>query len=424
MTIAVAGQTDINLSDIAAFRSASGLSANPPTVKVIGTDPGVPSTDDQVEASIDVEWSGAVAPSATILYVNTMDVINSLSQIIDQNLAPIATVSYGNCESGFGTPADLASYNQLFRQGTVQGQTIAGPAGDSGATDCDYQTSVATQGLAVDFPASSPYVTGVGGTMFDDTTGTYWSATNGTNSGSALSYIPEEVWNEVADGGGLSAGGGGVSAIFTKPAWQVGTGVPADSSRDVPDLAFNAAADHDGYLICQGGSCVNGFRDADSNLDVYGGTSISTPAFAGIVALLEQKMQATTGLGLVNPNIYALANSTYASTVFHDVTAGSNDSPCTLGTLNCTTVVDPCAGASNAGQGCIGYNAGTGYDLASGWGSLDVFNFITDFPLVAPLASSTNGTNTSSTTVTTSSASVTSGRPSPLQQRLPRQQWV
>ena len=410
-TIAVAGQTDILQSDIAAFRSASGLAANPPTVKVIGTDPGVPTTDDQVEASIDVEWSGAVAPAATILYVNSTDVIaGSLTAIIDQNLAPIATVSYGNCESGFGN-SNVVMYNELFRQAAVQGQTVVGPAGDSGATDCDYQAKTASGGLAVDFPASSPYVTGVGGTMFNEGSGTYWSTTNGTYSGSALSYIPELAWDESDPTVGLSAGGGGASIFFTKPSWQVGSGVPADNSRDVPDLAFNAAAGHDPYLICQGGFCTNGFRNAANNLDAYGGTSISTPAFAAIVALLEQKLQ--TKVGLANPTIYALANSTYATNVFHDVTSGSNDSPCTLGTSNCTTASSPCAGVTNTVNGttygCIGYSATAGYDLATGWGSLDVFNFVNDWSQVTPIGVATVSMATSATHVTAAPSSVTAG---------------
>jgi subtilase family serine protease len=421
VTIAVAGQTDISQADVAAFRSASGLTANAPTVKLIGTDPGVPLdsqgvAEDQVEASIDVEWSGAVAPAATILYVNSTDVLaGSLTQIIDQDLAPIATVSYGDCESGTGSSV-IASFNALFRQAAAQGQSIAGPAGDTGATDCDYDSTVATQGLAVDFPASSPYVTAVGGTMFNEGTGTYFNTTNGNYSGSAISYIPELPWNETGLGGGLGAGGGGASAYFTKPTWQVGTGVPADSSRDVPDLAFNAAASHDGYLICQGGFCTNGFRNAASGLDVYGGTSVATPEFAGMLALLEQKLQ--TKVGLVNPTLYALANSTYATNVFHDVTSGNNDSPCTLGTLNCTTIVATCDGVSNLGtsntgaavqQGCIGFNAGVGYDQTTGWGSLNVFNFVNDWSLVTPLSVGTNGNNVSATTLTGASATVTAG---------------
>ncbi len=405
MTIAVAGQTDISLNDVAAFRSASGLSANLPTVKLYGADPGIQS-DDLDEAQLDVEWSGAVAPAASIVYVNSSDVITSLTRIIDDALAPIASISYGACELGTGESA-LNSLNQLFMQANAEGITVIGPSGDSGATDCDYQAATATQGLAVDFPASSPYVTGVGGTMFNEGSGTYFNQSNDANAGSAISYIPEAVWNESLSANELSATGGGLSSFFTKPAWQVGTGVPNDFARDVPDISFNADPDHDGYLFCSQGSCVDGFRTSatptsncttGSCLNVVGGTSVSTPAFAGILALVEQKIGAATGVGNANPVIYGLANSTYYNNVFHDVTVGDNTSPCTAGSTDCPA------------GGSIGYAAGVGYDLATGWGSVDAFNLANDWLLVTPTGGgSTTGTTISTTTLTASAASVTSG---------------
>ncbi len=375
ITIAVMGQTDISLADDAAFRSASGLSANPPTVRLIGADPGTTNGDVQ-EAMLDVEWSGAVAPAATILYVNSNDVIglNSTTQVgsliysIVNNVAPILSVSYGACEADWGQ-ANLTTLNAYFQQANVQGQTIVGPAGDSGATDCDYQAFTASDGLAVDFPASSPFVTAAGGTIYNEGSGTYWSTSNGTNAGSANSYIPEAVWNETTSANGLAAGGGGASAYFSKPAWQLGTGVPADFSRDVPDIALSAAASHDGYLYCVQGSCVNGFRASDQTLSVVGGTSISAPSFAGILALVEQK---TGGrLGNANPQIYGLANSTYYNNVFHDITTGNNNSPCVQGSQDCPS------------GGSIGYNAGPGYDLTTGWGTIDAFNMVTKWTLAA-----------------------------------------
>ena len=398
VTIAVMGQTDISNADVAAFRTASGLSANVPTVRLVGADPGISSNSDEVaEAQLDVEWSGAVAPNATILYVNSNDVLNkSLVDAIANNVAPIISISYGLCEPDSDTSA-LDSFNQLFQQANAQGQTIVGPAGDSGATDCDYQSATAADGLTVDFPASSPFVTGMGGTEFIEGTGTYWSATNGSNQGSATSYIPEEVWND-SGSTGLGAGGGGASLFFSKPAWQVGTGVPSDSSRDVPDLSFSASPNHDPYLICSSGSCTNGFRDSSSNLNVVGGTSVSTPAFAGILALLEQKVGGR--VGNANPLIYGLANSAYASTVFHDVTTGNNESACIPGTPDCQN------------GGSIGYAATPGYDLASGWGSISAFNFVNSWSLVTPAgATSTTGALISATslTSTTPTCGISSG---------------
>jgi subtilase family serine protease len=396
ITIAIAGQTDISLSDVAAFRSASGLPANAPTVvKAPGYVAGTVSSDLD-EAQLDVEWSGATAPAATIAYVTvgasqSASVMDALIYSITNKVAPIVSISYGACEVAWGQ-SNLNTFNQYFQQANAQGTTIVGPSGDSGATDCDYQLPTATQGLAVDFPASSPFVTGAGGTMFNEGSGTYWSGTNGSYSGSALGYIPETVWNE-SNASGLGAGGGGVSSYFTKPAWQIGNGVPADQSRDVPDISLNAAAAHDGYLFCSRGWCTNGFRNASSTLDVVGGTSVSSPAFAGILALLEQKLGATTGLGNVNPMIYGLANSTYYGNVFHDVTSGNNNSTCAVGTQDCPN------------GGSIGYSAGPGYDRATGWGSLDVANMVNYWTQVTPAgATTTVGAVISSTTVSTTSA--------------------
>ncbi len=400
ITIAVMGQVDINLSDIATFRSLSGLPVNAPTIQVFGTDPGPPKTtgsgptsNDLLEAELDVEWSGATAPNANILFVNTTDTIDgSLTQAIDNNLAPVLSLSYGECETAVGQTL-LNYYTGLLQMANAQGQTVISAAGDSGATDCDYHVASATQGLVVDFPAALPYVTGIGGTMFNEGSGTYWSATNGANSGSALSYIPEAIWNEDSTGV-LSSGGGGSSAFYTKPYWQVGTGVPADSARDVPDISFNAASSHDGYLICTPTYCVDGYKNSSALHDVVGGTSVGAPAFAGIMALVVQK---TGGrVGNANPTIYALANSSFYPSVFHDTTTGTNASPCTVGTTQCP------------GGGPIGYSAGVGYDRASGWGTIDVFNFVNSFNLVTPLISTT-GTALSSTTLTAAPASVLQG---------------
>jgi len=394
ITIAVMGQTDISLADVAAFRAASGLSANAPTIKLYGPDPGTVSGD-LAEAQLDVEWSGAAAPAANILYVNSKDVINtSLANAIEDNLAPIVSISYGLCESAAGL-AGLDSFNQLFQQANAQGITIVGPSGDSGATDCDYQSATASQGFAVDFPASSPFVTAAGGTMFNEGNATgatpYWSASNGTNSGSAISYIPETVWNESSSTNGLGASGGGASAFFSKPVWQIGPGVPADSSRDVPDISLNSASSHDGYLYCTGGSCVNGYRDAAGNLSVVGGTSVAAPTMAGIFALVQQKIGSR--IGNANPTIYGLANSTYYNNVFHDITTGNNNSPCDVGTPNCPN------------GGSIGYPANPGYDLATGWGSIDVFNLANSWKLVTPAgAGSPIGALISATTLSTSSS--------------------
>ena len=396
ITIAVLGQTDISLSDVAAFRAAAGLPANVPTIRLFGTDPGT-STGDLGEAQLDIEWSGAIAKNASILYINSRDVLGiSMIQAITNNVAPIITISYGLCESAAGT-ANLDGFNQFFQQANAQGQTILGPTGDSGATDCDYNSATASQGLAIDFPSSSPFVTAVGGTMFNEgaTTGgtTYWNAATSSTAdfvASAKGPIPEVPWNESSTGG-LASGGGGFSSFFTKPAWQVGTGVPADFARDVPDVSLNAAASHDGYLYCSSGSCSNGFRNAANGLNVVGGTSVSTPAFASILALVEQKTGSR--IGNANPTIYGLAGGSNSAAIFHDIISGSNSSPCAQGTPNCPN------------GGSIGYTAIAGYDRASGWGSVDATLLVNNWASATPTGiGSTTGTLISATTVSSTSA--------------------
>jgi subtilase family serine protease len=422
VTIAVMGQTDLTANpdpNIVQFRAAAGLPAlttNQLVQHLVGTDPGL-STVDIDEAHLDLEWSGTGAPGATLLYVYSEDVFTSLDYAVDSKVAPIITISYGNCESGWGT-AMLASNNLILEQANAQGQTIMSSSGDSGSTDCDV-TGLATEGLNVDFPASSPYVTASGGTMFSgdaSTPATYWSSSNSSNGGSALSYIPEQPWNETTPSAGLGdssgngggAGGGGASAFFAKPAWQVGTGVPNDSARDLPDFSLNAAAEHDGYLVCSSGdgsdpaepTCTNGFLSSSAVPNVFGGTSFVAPTFAGILALVEQKLGNTTGLGNIGPTLYGFLNGPTYSSVFHDITSGSNSVPCTQGTLNCPS------------GGSIGYNAGTGYDQASGIGTIDVNQLINGWSSVTPTGTgSTIGAGITTTALTTSSqlCAVTSG---------------
>ena len=373
--IAVMGQTDLsndtnhnNQYDVQTFRSVSNLpAANLQVILVPGqSDPGS-TTADQDEANLDLEWSGAVARNASLIYVNSKNALfTSLQYAVDQNLAPVISISYGLCEAQFSS-SDIATLTATGQQANAQGQTIVVVLWGQRPADCDFSSDPnnpvksATHGYAVDVPASLPYVTGMGGTEFSEGDGTggtqYWNATNNSNNGSAISYIPEMVWNDTAADGSLAATGGGVSTLFTKPSWQTGAGVPADGQRDVPDLALSSSADHDGYLICSRSSCVTGYRrKSDQTLNVIGGTSAAAPTFAGIVALLVQ--QTNQPQGNVNPVLYGLAAS--SPNAFHDITTGDNMVPCTQGSKDCPA------------SGMIGYSAGPGYDLTTGLGSVDV----------------------------------------------------
>ncbi len=415
-TIAVVGQTTINTADIDKFRSASGLpartSSNFQQIQVSGTGTAMKCSGDEGEADLDLEWAAAVAPGATIKYVyagvgtggscsgnqRTANVFDALQDAIENDRAPIISISYGNCEANL-PKSFVLTMQGWAQQANAQGQTISGPAGDTGAADCDSGAS-ATNGLQVDVPASIPEVTGVGGTEFNgDAAGAvsggcgqptqYWGqgCTPSSPTGTALSYIPEKSWNDVTQSlqqnpPSMDATGGGASTVFGKPSWQTGTGVPADSKRDVPDIALNASDFHDPYLFCSEDfytgvsttavSCANGFRTTDSNtgansfnngLTAVGGTSAGAPTFAGVLALVAQAT-GSNGLGNVNPMLYSLAAST--PNAFHDVISGDNKVPCTSGTKNCPS-----------GTTSIGFSAGTGYDQVTGLGSLDVNNLIT-----------------------------------------------
>ena len=181
----------------------------------------------------------------------------------------------------------------------------------------------------------------MGGTEFVEGSnpGQYWlAANNSTTLASALSYIPETTWNESGTAS-LAAGGGGASTVYTKPAWQTGAGVPADGKRDVPDVSMTAAI-HDGYTVVQGGAMGYIFQ--------VGGTSASTPSFAGLIALVNQKYNSAQGC--INPVLYPLAAKQAAggASIFHDITTGNNSVP-----------------------GLTGFSAATGYDQATGLGSVD-----------------------------------------------------
>jgi subtilase family serine protease len=411
--IAVVGDSTVTMSNIATFRSLAGLSANNPTeILVSGTGTGVvPSSDEQTEAYLDMEWSGAIAKNATIVYVYVGNNPNSsvwdaLQYAIENQTAPVISISFGDCEIGNGQTFDQ-TVEQWAKQANSQGQTIVSASGDEGAADCEgnftTNPTVASHGFAVDVPAAIPEITGIGGSEFtgDPTSSTtYWSASNDSSNGSALSYIPEEVWNDTTADKTLSAGGGGASLYFPKPTWQSGTGVPNDSKRDVPDISLSASSDHDPYLICGltdgagNQSCTNGFRDSQNFLDAVGGTSVGAPTFAGILALINQATS-KTGQGNVNSTLYALAASTPSA--FHDITTGNNFVPCTPGTPNCP--------AASPFQ--FGYSAGTGYDQASGLGSIDAYNLLTSWPNYGGSYSLTNTGATIASAGTSGTSTIT-----------------
>jgi subtilase family serine protease len=380
--------------DIDAFRNAFSLpartSANFATPILVpgSNEPGVVPGDVD-ESNLDLEWSAALAPGAKVIFIyagsSGNGAFGAIQYAIDNNTAPIISSSYGLCELDF-TTTQIAQLVTFGQQANTQGQTVVAAAGDTGPADCDSPKLPAQGGLSVDLPGGLPYVTSVGGTEFtgDTPPSQFWST-----AGAAQSYIPETTWNDTQLVNQLDATGGGLSGFFSKPDWQTATGVPNDGARDVPDIAFNASNTHDPYVLCTGGNTSCSFNLA-------GGTSFGAPTFAGIVALLNQK-GGGTAQGNVNPTLYKV----YASTpnAFHDITTGNNIVPCQAGTPDCPS------------SGSYGYSAGTGYDLVTGLGTLEVTNLVNawtaanptaaDFHLYAVQASisAPGGTGTSTITV-------------------------
>ena len=465
-TIAIVGESNINSQDVADFRTLFGLPAqtiangNPLNVILNGPDPGIQG--DESEADIDVTWSGAVAPNATIDFVvsesteTTSGVDLSAVYIIENNLAPVMSESYGECELGIGTTGNQF-YSTLWQQASAQGITVFISAGDGGAAGCDNFDAAppyaAKFGLQVSGYASTPYNVAVGGTDFNDLNNpsTYWSTNNNsTTQASALSYIPEMPWNDSCtnplfgpslgysssaeancnnpylDGANGQAdvidtvgGSGGASNCttptgsspsncaggYSKPSWQTGTGVPPDGKRDLPDVSLFASNGfvNSAYIICQSDQTNGGCNLQSEEFLLFGGTSVSSPAFAGIMALVNQQTESRQGNA--NYVFYKLAakdtlsscnsSSSPASTcIFNDITYGTNAVPCVAGSPNCTTSAGDKYGV------LTGYNAGTGYDQATGLGSVNANNLVTQWSSVTTLPSTTTLNSLTPTTIT------------------------
>ena len=382
--IAVVGQSDIHTTDLTNFWSIFSLTA--PTVKQVVDpntgDPGV--TAAELEADLDLETVSGVARNATIYYVFGRSADDAATYVIDNHTTiPVSVISesFGLCEPTAGS-AYLNQQETIAAQGATEGITWVASSGDTGAAACEPNggSSSATTGLAVNEPASLPDVTGVGGNEFSGDIGNqsqYWNTSNTPTDESAKSYIPEMAWNDSdVTGTGpvldptLAASGGGKSAVFAKPSWQVGSGVPSDNARDVPDVSMTASANHDGYMVyCSNTSdgCTSGGGQA-----VVGGTSAATPLFSGILILLNHYLvkngfQSSPGLSNINQTLYELAKG--SNSPFHDISTGSNIVPCTNPSPNCPT----------SAPFQFGYSATAGYDQVTGLGSVDAYNFVTSW---------------------------------------------
>ncbi len=450
-TIGIIGATNVNLALVNAYRELFNLPGDNTQIVVDGEDPG-DGLAPNIEALLDIELSGAVAPNATVnFYVaGGQPLQNNLAlaalRAVEDDQASVLSLSYGACEPLLGDSGNQL-WAGLWEQAAAQGQTVLVASGDTGPAAClgiillGPNGTEETFGLTANGLSSTPWNVSVGGTDFyysDYATGgasitSLWNQTNDANLGSLKAPLPEQPWSDalgfnivpyftVLDGGAVvqsgpvpSAAGGGASsncaqetprsptslpiciAGYPKPVWQQGTGVPNDRARDLPDVSLFAAngPNLSAWPICaEPGDCAAG---ATSSVTLVGGTSTSTPAMAGIMALVNQKYGRQ---GQADYTLYALAGQ--QSGVFHDITLGTNDILCMIpnpglpAVPNCTTLY------SNPYFPIYDfdiYESGTGYDQASGLGSFDANELLSNWNNVA-LSPTTTTLQLSPTTIT------------------------
>jgi hypothetical protein len=453
VTIGIISDANINTADVDNYRSFFGLPARSPQVIIDGgTDPGIdsPSIGHSRQALMEIELAGALAPNANVILYTAKDtaLFSGLTlatfRALNDNKADILEFGFRTCEAALAETGNLL-VQSMWSQAAIQGVTVVVAAGDSGSAGCDLAgTETAAQyGLGVNGYASTIYNIAVGGTDFDTlptNPGQYVSA-----GGTALGYIPELPWNDsVATGGNgelagnvafvdgsgntnIYAGGGGASSCaygasagntcgpatsgqnsgYAKPQWQqsaVNLNIPADGVRDLPDVALFAGDGRYGaaWAVCGEDYDAQGNTIADcsasggsaARVQGLGGTAAAASAFAGILGLVAESQGGR--LGQADYVLYSLANqaSLYRD-IFHDLKTGNNSVACTAGTLNCQ------------GNGFLsGYNAGAGFDLASGLGSVDATALVTNW-------------GAATFTPTTTSLSVTLPDGSPLPSSVP-----
>ncbi len=426
--IGIAGYSDLEHEDYLRYRRRMLNEVNPlDAIDVTdGIDPGVLDQHDGQVTLAAAEIASGLAPGAQLyIYSSQSDLldngyINAVTRAIEDNTVDILELSYSTCEYFLG-PTGNAQVNELWKQAAAQGITVVVAAGDAGSAACDADKESAVTGLAVNGLASSPYVLAVGGTDFDvltrDFTQYLVNANAPTYQEALKSYVPESVWddalqnlNNVDDrfdqaagyGSLVSASGGGASAYaacsggydangycqgyqgYLQPPFQANTGIGA-TARTIPDISLFAGTNRiyaATWAICSDTATAQAARPIDEcgipaadgsfSVEGAGGTGTSAPAFAGMLAILLQSQrprQTDLRLGLAANGLYNLSQATTG--VFHDISSGNNSVPCT-GSQDC------------GGNGFIlGRDAGPGYDMASGLGSVDLSALVSAWPTIS-----------------------------------------
>lgn len=339
--------------DLHVFDQTFGL-PDPPSLTIIQPAGPVPPFDPTnsdmtgwaAETTLDVEWAHVFAPGAAILLVETPvsetegvqgfpEIVKAENYVIDHDLGDVISQSFGATEETFPSKDSLLDLRSAFKNAAEHKVTVLGASGDLGATDYELNGIDIYPMRVNSWPSSDPLVTSVGGTMLtlDD-------------SGNRLA--PDVVWNDFVSVGG-GAGGGGVSAVFHRPEFQDRVKQVVGSHRGTPDISMSASCD--GFVVF-----YYTFIPGHEGYHLVCGTSEASPEFAGIVAMADQA--AGRRLGHLGPRLYELSKHSLV-----DVTRGNNTfGPFTNSDGNTYTV--------------IGYDAGSGYDLASGLGTVDAAKFV------------------------------------------------
>jgi subtilase family serine protease len=329
-------------NDLHVFDQTYGL-PDPPSLNIIAPAGAIPPFDPTnadmlgwaTETTLDVEYAHAIAPDANILLVETPvaetegvtgfpEIVTAENYVINHHLADVISQSFGATEQTFPSAQSLLALRSAFKNAAEHNVTVLASSGDTGATNYENDLATLYPFRVNSWPSSDPLVTSLGGTQLHlDADG------NRT--------APDQVWND-----GFGAGGGGLSVIFRRPNFQNSVRTVVGDQRGTPDISMSSAVDGAAIIYYT-------FRPGSEGYHLVGGTSEAAPIFAGVVALADQ--YAHTRLGDLNPALYQLARHGGRGIV--DVTIGNN----TFG-------------------GVTGFPATPGYDLASGWGTVDVARFV------------------------------------------------
>lgn len=329
--------------DLAHFDADFGLPA-PPSLKVISPVGAIPPFDGSdvrvnwaFETTLDVEYAHAIAPEANIVIATTPvaetegvtglpEIVAAENYVLDHGIGDVITQSFGATENTFPSRKALTDLRSAFLKARTKHVTVLASSGDNGVTSQTLDGSGLYPFPVNSWPSADPLVTSIGGTQLH-----LDAAGNRT--------APDQVWND-----GYGAGGGGTSLFFARPAFQDPVRALAGDKRATPDISMSAAVDGAALVYLS-------FIKGGAGYYLTGGTSEASPLFSGVVAIAAQLNGGR--LGDINPALYQLGESGLR-----------------------TGIVDVTKGNISFG-GVTGPAARKGYDLASGWGTVDVNAFAT-----------------------------------------------